>query len=74
LKNKTFYGNEIVANTRRLCLMNMLLHNIGEIDGDTFISSTDALVADKGIQYDFVLANLPFGKNSSMTITNEEGE
>ena len=35
LKRETFYGNEIVANTRRLCLMNMFLHNIGEIDGDT---------------------------------------
>src|SRR5690606_38042743 len=28
LKTKTFYGNEIVANTRRMCLMNMFLHNI----------------------------------------------
>ena len=26
---KTFFGHEIVANTRRLCLMNMFLHNIG---------------------------------------------
>lgn len=74
LKNKTFYGNEIVANTRRMCLMNMFLHNIGEIDGETFISSTDALVADEGKRFDYVLANPPFGKKSSMTITNEEGE
>src|SRR5690554_5912703 len=74
LKNKTFYGNEIVANTRRMCLMNMFLHNIGEIDGETFISSADALVADEGKRYDYVLANPPFGKKSSMTITNEEGE
>lgn len=74
LKNKTFHGNEIVANTRRLCLMNMFLHNIGEIDGETFISSTDALVADEGKRYDYVLANPPFGKKSSMTITNEDGE
>jgi len=29
LKNSTFSGNEIVAGTRRLCLMNMFLHNIG---------------------------------------------
>lgn len=28
LKHETFSGNEIVANTRRLCLMNMFLHNI----------------------------------------------
>lgn len=74
LKLKTFHGNEIVANTRRLCLMNMFLHNIGEIDGETFISSTDALVADSGGRYDYVFANPPFGKKSSMTITNEEGE
>jgi type I restriction enzyme M protein len=74
LKTKTFYGNEIVANTRRLCLMNMFLHNIGEIDGETFISSADALVSDEGKRYDYVLANPPFGKKSSMTFTNEEGE
>ena len=74
LKNKTFHGNEIVANTRRLCLMNMFLHNIGEIDGDTFISSADALIADSGVRFDYVLANPPFGKKSSMTFTNEEGE
>lgn len=74
LKNNTFSGNEIVAGTRRLCLMNMFLHNIGEIDGETFISPNDALIADEGIRVDYVLANPPFGKKSSMTITNEEGE
>jgi type I restriction enzyme M protein len=74
LKNETFYGNEIVANTRRMCLMNMFLHNIGEIDGETLISSADALVSDNGKRYDYVLANPPFGKKSSMTITNEEGK
>ncbi|MGB1017763.1 MAG: N-6 DNA methylase [Chitinophagales bacterium] len=73
LKNKTFFGNEIVANTRRMCLMNMYLHNIGEIDGDTPIKSADALIADDGIRVDYVLANPPFGKKSSITITNEEG-
>jgi len=74
LKNRTFYGNEIVANTRRMALMNMFLHNIGEIDGETLISSTDALVSDSGERYDYVFANPPFGKKSSMTITNEEGK
>ncbi|MBK8920449.1 MAG: SAM-dependent DNA methyltransferase [Saprospirales bacterium] len=74
LKNNTFSGNEIVAGTRRLCLMNMFLHNIGEIDGESFISPNDALIADEGIRVDYVLANPPFGKKSSMTITNEEGE
>lgn len=74
LKNKTFFGNEIVAGTRRLCLMNMYLHNIGEIDGESFINPNDALIADDGERYDYVLANPPFGKKSSMTFTNEQGE
>jgi type I restriction enzyme M protein len=74
LKHRTFHGNEIVANTRRLCLMNMFLHNIGEIDGEGAISPNDALVAPSGQSYDYVLANPPFGKKSSMSFTNEEGE
>jgi type I restriction enzyme M protein len=74
LKFKTFSGNEIVASTRRLALMNLFLHNIGDIDSDTIISPTDSLIADAGKRYDYVLANPPFGKKSSMTFTNEEGE
>lgn len=74
LKRETFYGNEIVANTRRLCLMNMFLHNIGEIDGDTPVSPNDALIAGSGQRFDYVLANPPFGKKSSMSFTNDEGE
>lgn len=74
LKHKTFSGNEIVANTRRLCLMNMFLHNIGEMFGDSTISPTDSLIADTGNRFDYILTNPPFGKKSSMTFTNEEGE
>lgn len=74
LKLQTFFGNEIVAGTRRLALMNMFLHNIGDIDTDNFISSADALIAASPITYDYVLANPPFGKKSSQTFTNEEGE
>ncbi len=74
LKHETFYGNEIVASTRRLALMNMFLHNIGEIDGEGTVSSNDALVAPSPQTYDYVLANPPFGKKSSMSFTNEEGE
>ncbi len=74
LKHETFAGNEIVANTRRLCLMNMFLHNIGEVDGDSMISPNDSLVADNGTRYDYVLTNPPFGKKSSMSFTNDEGE
>ena len=74
LKHKAFSGNEIVASTRRMCLMNMFLHNIGEIDGESAISGNDALIAPPTHTVDMVLANPPFGKKSSMTFTNEEGE
>ena len=74
LKYEAFQGNEIVANTRRLCLMNMFLHNIGEIDGGVPISPNDALVADVDKRHDYVLANPPFGRKSSISFTNEEGE
>ncbi len=74
LKHETFFGNEIVAGTRRLALMNMFLHNIGEIDGISMVSPNDALVAASPATYDYVLANPPFGKKSAMSFTNEEGE
>lgn len=74
LKHKTFFGNEIVAGTRRMALMNLLLHNIGDFGSDTFILPNDALVADTGLRVDYVLANPPFGKKSSMTFTNDDGE
>ena len=54
--------------------MNMFLHNIGEIDGEVTVSSSDALVAPSPETYDYVLANPPFGKKSSMSFTNESGE
>lgn len=74
LKLKTFHGNEIVASTRRLCLMNLILHNIGKmIQEDEIISSTDSLVASPSKLFDYVLANPPFGKKSSITITNGDG-
>ena len=74
LKHSTFHGNEIVAGTRRLCLMNMLLHGIGEMTGETAISPADALISSPSKTFDYVLANPPFGKKSSMSFTNADGE
>ncbi len=74
LKYQAFHGNEIVANTRRLCLMNMFLHNIGEIDGEVAVSPNDALVAPSSRTFDYVLANPPFGKKKLHDFTNEAGE
>lgn len=74
LKNETFYGNELVAATFKLCLMNIYLHNIGDIYGTIPIVNGDSLLTDPGYRVDYVLTNPPFGKKSSITFTNEEGE
>lgn len=75
LKMSTFRGHEIVPSTRRLCLMNLFLHNIGEMtQTEVPISAVDALISDGGERFDYVLANPPFGKKSSLTVTNEDGE
>ncbi len=74
LKYKTFTGWEIVPNAMRLCLMNLFLHNIGDMNSEPPILRSDSLISSTTEKYDYVLANPPFGKKSSITITNEEGE
>lgn len=74
LKNNTFYGYELVDSTFKLCLMNLYLHNIGDIYGNVPVTLGDALLSDPGIRVDYVMTNPPFGKKSSITFTNEEGE
>ena len=71
LKNATFYGNELVASTFKL---NLYLHNIGDIYGSVPVTRGDSLLTDPGYRVDYVLTNPPFGKKSSLTFTNEEGE
>jgi len=72
LRTKALHGVEIVDNTARLCAMNMLLHGIGG-DGCP-ISVEDSLAKKPSQSFDMVLTNPPFGKKSSMTVINEEGE
>jgi type I restriction enzyme M protein len=67
-------GTEIVDNTARLCVMNLLLHGIGAPNGHSPIAVDDSLAADPGDRYSMVLTNPPFGKKSSMTIIGAEGE
>ena len=74
LKNETFYGNELVATTFKMALMNLYLHNIGDIYGNVPVTQGDSLLTDPGYRVDYVLTNPPFGKKSSITMTNEEGE
>ena len=59
-------------NTARLCAMNLLLHGIGGDDCPIIVD--DALRGDPGDRFDLVLTNPPFGRKSSVTVVNEEGE
>lgn len=74
LKNETFFGNELVQTTFKMALMNLYLHNIGDIYGKIPVTQGDSLLSDPGYRVDYVLTNPPFGKKSSITMTNEEGE
>jgi type I restriction enzyme M protein len=64
----------IVENAARLCAMNLLLHGIGAADADSPIRVEDALAADPGDRFDMVMTNPPFGRKSSITVVNAEGE
>ena len=51
-----------------------LLHGIGSEEADSPIHVDGALKADPGARFEMVLTNPPFGRKSSMTVVNAEGE
>jgi len=72
LKHDLLSGVEIVDAAARLCTMNLYLHGI---NGDESpVTVVDSLAATPATNYNMVLTNPPFGKKSSITIINEEGE
>jgi type I restriction enzyme M protein len=74
LRFEALQGTEIVDNTARLCVMNLLLHGIGAEDAESPIVVDDSLKADPGARFDMVLTNPPFGKKSSMTVVSAGGD
>ncbi|NIJ55212.1 HsdM family class I SAM-dependent methyltransferase [Dyadobacter arcticus] len=72
LKFNTFHGWEIEKSTARLCLMNLYLHGIGDLDKTPDIHVTDSLKVDFKEKVKIVLANPPFGKSSSDIPTIDE--
>jgi type I restriction enzyme M protein len=74
LRDHALQGWEIVDATARLCAMNLLLHGIGHPDGDSLITVDDALRSEPSAKFEMVLTNPPFGKKSSYTVVNDEGE
>lgn len=75
LKSKTFFGWELVPETARVCVMNLFLHGIGDVGDVPPIKRDDSLLSSSGTHFDYVLANPPFGRQSSYVVTaNETGE
>jgi type I restriction enzyme M protein len=72
IKFDALSGTEIVDATARLAAMNLYLHGIG--GDEPLITVADSLNQKPSIAYDMVLTNPPFGKKSSITVINEEGE
>ncbi|MER6022629.1 class I SAM-dependent DNA methyltransferase [Streptomyces anulatus] len=67
------WGTELVPATARLAAMNLLLHKIGRPDGKPLVHVEDALAKPPAKRASLVLANPPFGKKSSIVITNVDG-
>ena len=72
LETNALYAVELVASTARLCAMNLLLHGLG--NEKNIAAGKDSLAAKPSVNYDMVLTNPPFGKKSSVTIINQEGD
>ncbi len=57
-KKEAFTGCELVSDTRRLAMMNAILH---DIEGEIYLGDTLSSVGEKFKNFDVVLANPPFG-------------
>ncbi len=72
LRDQALCGWEIVDSAARLGVMNLYLHGIG--GHETNIIVDDSLRTHPGVNFDLVLTNPPFGRKSSLTFVNTEGE
>lgn len=69
-REKALYGVELVPDTARLALMNLMLH---EIDGTMVVG--DALTSEHAFknEYDVVLSNPPFGTKKGGDVLDASG-
>ncbi len=72
LQNSALRGWEIVDSAARLGVMNLYLHGIG--GDETNIVVDDSLRTPPSSHFEMVLTNPPFGRKSSLTFVNTEGE
>jgi len=74
-KNKAFIGVELVPDTRRLSLMNCLLHGMeGDDEGVVHLGNALGQVGSNLPKVDIILANPPFGtsKGGDASITRDD--
>ena len=77
LRYDALRGTELVDGVARLCAMNLYLNGIGPDDDrrkPPIAGGEDSLRNEPSTTVDVVLTNPPFGKKSSITVVNEEGE
>jgi type I restriction enzyme M protein len=69
-------GVELVPGVSPLCAMNLFLHGVGPDDDSRQppIRTDDVLRDEPSEHFDVVVTNPPFGKKSSITVVNDEGE
>jgi type I restriction enzyme M protein len=74
LNTQALTGVELVDSVARLACMNLVLHGVGADDTAVVpVQVRDALSGKHG-EYEVILANPPFGKKSSVTITSDAGD
>lgn len=74
-RNKAFLGVELVPGTRRLALMNCLLHGMeGDDEGVVHLGNALGMVGQSLAKADIILANPPFGtsKGGEASITRDD--
>jgi type I restriction enzyme M protein len=76
LRYDALRGVELVDGVSRLCAMNLFLHGIGPDDDKKTppIKTDDSLRNEPSETVEVVMTNPPFGKKSSITVVNDEGE
>ena len=74
LRERSIYGIDIVPGVVRLAAMNLYLHGLEMPEDKTsLIENRDALEREPTRLVEMVLTNPPFGRKSSMTIVDAEG-
>ena len=75
LRERTFYGADIVPSVVRLCAMNLFLHGLEmSEDQQPLVENVNSLEKDPERLFDLVLANPPFGRSSVVKFVDSDND